>query len=523
MKIKSLRIKNFRGYCDSGIIRFDSLTAFIGKNDAGKSTVLEALEVFFDPKKMDKGDVNVVCRKNGNVQTVLDVCFENLPAEIDIDAGGKTTLANEYLLNAEGCLEVVVCFTDGAKPKTYVRACHPANPDCGDLLKKKNADLKKIVEKYKLACDKSSNAAMRRAIWDSLGDGLLLENQDLEVESKDGEMKAIWGKLRDCLPVYSLFRSDRSNDDGDTEVQDPLKQAVKEVVKREGLQTQLEAIARTVNEKLEEVAQRTLAKVNEMAPNIAESLHPNLPRPKWEDLFKGVSITSDQDVPLAKRGSGVRRLILLNFFRAEVERKKIERNAPDVIYAIEEPETSQHANFQIQLVEALVKMAMLPSVQIIITTHSSTIVRILDAARLRIVVKSSDDTSVKEVDDDGMVLPVVSLHEICYLAYGHEASVEYHDELYGCLWLREKAVWDKQPHGKNDRFNEEAFEKALMGLGLRFSKSWKRESKKQAYPCTLQTYIRNKIHHPENQENNGVFNTDDLRQSIDEMRSLLLG
>ena len=72
MKIKSLRIKNFRGYCDSGIIRFDSLTAFIGKNDVGKSAVLEALEVFFDPKKMDKGDVNVVCRKNGNVETVLE-------------------------------------------------------------------------------------------------------------------------------------------------------------------------------------------------------------------------------------------------------------------------------------------------------------------------------------------------------------------------------------------------------------------------------------------------------------------
>ena len=47
MKIKSFRIKNFRGYRDSGIIRFDSLTAFIGKNDAGKSTILDALAVFF--------------------------------------------------------------------------------------------------------------------------------------------------------------------------------------------------------------------------------------------------------------------------------------------------------------------------------------------------------------------------------------------------------------------------------------------------------------------------------------------
>ena len=521
MKIKSFRIKNFRGYRDSGIIRFDSLTAFIGKNDAGKSTILDALAVFFEPKKMDKGDVNVACRKDGNVETILDVCFENLPQEIDIDAGGKTTLAEEYLLNDEGCLEVVVNFSDGAKPKTYVRARHPANSDYDDLLKKKNADLKKIVEKNKLACDKCSNAAMRKAIWNSLGTNLQLADQDIEVDSKDGEMKAIWGKLQSCLPVYSLFRSDRSNDDKDPEVQDPLKQAVKEVVKREGLQEQLDLIAKMVHEKLDEVAQRTLAKVNEMAPHVAESLHPNLPQPKWEDIFKGVSITSDQDIPLAKRGSGVRRLILLNFFRAETERKKIEKDAPDVIYAIEEPETSQHANFQMQLVEALVNMTVLPSVQVIITTHSSTVVQVLEAARLRIVVKSADGTSVKEVDREGRVMPGMSLHEICYLAYGHEASMAYHDELYGYLWLREKTVWEKQPHSNKERFGEKEFEAALNGLGVQFIKQWKRESQAQPYPCTLQTFIRNKIHHPENQEGNGDFSNEELRHSIDEMRGLL--
>ena len=45
MKLKTVKIKNFRGFKDEIIIPFENLTAFIGKNDAGKSTILEALVV----------------------------------------------------------------------------------------------------------------------------------------------------------------------------------------------------------------------------------------------------------------------------------------------------------------------------------------------------------------------------------------------------------------------------------------------------------------------------------------------
>ena len=50
MRLKQMKIKNFRGYKDETIVDFDNLTAFIGKNDAGKSTILEALEIFFNNK-----------------------------------------------------------------------------------------------------------------------------------------------------------------------------------------------------------------------------------------------------------------------------------------------------------------------------------------------------------------------------------------------------------------------------------------------------------------------------------------
>lgn len=48
MKIKNIRIKNFRGYMQETIIDFNDLTVFVGRNDAGKSTILEALDLFFN-------------------------------------------------------------------------------------------------------------------------------------------------------------------------------------------------------------------------------------------------------------------------------------------------------------------------------------------------------------------------------------------------------------------------------------------------------------------------------------------
>ena len=47
MTIKQLYLKNFRGYSEITIPFDDSFNMIIGKNDVGKSTVLEALEIFF--------------------------------------------------------------------------------------------------------------------------------------------------------------------------------------------------------------------------------------------------------------------------------------------------------------------------------------------------------------------------------------------------------------------------------------------------------------------------------------------
>jgi predicted ATP-dependent endonuclease of OLD family len=48
MRLIELRLKNFRCYKEEIKIKIDDLTCIIGKNDIGKSTILEALDCFFN-------------------------------------------------------------------------------------------------------------------------------------------------------------------------------------------------------------------------------------------------------------------------------------------------------------------------------------------------------------------------------------------------------------------------------------------------------------------------------------------
>lgn len=111
MKIKNVAIKNFRGYSDEINSDFEDLTAFVGKNDIGKSTILEALDIFFNDgkgvTKLDKADLNVESKARQETDISIRVCFTDLPEKIVIDATNETSLSAEYLLNSDGLLEVV--------------------------------------------------------------------------------------------------------------------------------------------------------------------------------------------------------------------------------------------------------------------------------------------------------------------------------------------------------------------------------------------------------------------------------
>ena len=232
MKIKSVGLNRFRSY--ENHIRFEmvDLCVLVGPNDVGKSTVLEALDIFFNDGrgsiKIDKEDVNKKCLERNENDIEIEVEFSDLPEKLLIDVTHETSLRAEYLLTSEGTLQVIKRYPMGGRERIFIKAQHPSNPSCQDLLLKKNSELKKILDDQGLSCtDKTKNAELRKAIWNGQSD---LQMQDLEIEVSKIDSKDIWERLKSYLPLYNLFQSDRENNDSDDEVQDPMRIAVKEIL-----------------------------------------------------------------------------------------------------------------------------------------------------------------------------------------------------------------------------------------------------------------------------------------------------
>ncbi len=505
MRLQTVKIKNFRSYQEPIEISVGNLTTFVGKNDIGKSTILEALDIFFNKGKgaikMDKDDVNKTCLSNGDTITEISLTFDQFPNSIVIDSTYETSLESEYLLNVNGHLEIIKRYNNGGGEKVFIKANHPTNENCSDLLLKTQKALQKIVTDNEIECEnRTINAVMRTAIWSHHSENLELE--EIEIDVTKGETKSIWDKLENYLPLYTLFQSDRKNSDGDNEVQDPLNEAVKQIMNDNQIQETLASVAELVEGKLQEVVDLTLDKLREMNPQIADSLNPVIPASdslKWNDVFKKVSITGDEDIPINKRGSGVKRLILLNFFRAEADRRRRERNVPSVIYAIEEPETSQHTAHQKLLIQALINLSGADNTQILLTTHSPVIVKKMAFDQLRLIQIEDGVKTVNSVVPGQ--LPYPSLNEVNYTAF-EEISEEYHNELYGFL----------ESEGLINDFK--AGKETIAYIRLRRDGSTLTEQK------ILTEYIRHQIHHPEN-NHNVRFNENQLSESIRLMRTFI--
>lgn len=400
MKLKSVTIENFRCYKNPTPISINDITLFIGKNDIGKSAVLDALEIFFNNTtvKIDNRDSNI----HSDSSLVSITCeFSEPPSELILDSTVTTSLKDEFLLTATGNLKIKKVFDCAPKtPKceVFIIAQHPSIEGAGNLLELKEKDLQSIIKKKNLDTSLKGNAAMRKAIWASYED-LLFSEQQIPVTKEDS--KKIWDKVEPYLPLFALFQSDRSSKDSDDEVQNPLKSAITAAIA--GVQAEIDAIQARVESEVMSIATATHDALKTIDANLASELTPTFTPAtpaKWSGLFS-VSMDTDKGIPLNKRGSGVRRMILVSFFKAEAERKLKEGSRANIIYAIEEPETAQHPNNQRILLESFLTLSRQDGCQIILTSHSPGLVADLPAESIRFISRDAnthpiilDDVSV---------------------------------------------------------------------------------------------------------------------------------
>ncbi|MED1487974.1 ATP-binding protein [Bacillus smithii] len=407
MKLVKLILKNFRGYKNFSLDLNPNLNVLIGENDVGKSTILDALNIFFnDDAKVDVSDCNISA-----AEKVIEIgaCFSIDEGELVIlDASNPTSLKSEYLLNKNNLLEIRKVINASGKAITkssvsvYLNAYQPIITE-KPLITYKQRELQQLIKQYEdkienyESINKTKKADMRQALFDYLIDK---ETEFKEIcinikEIQDENLKT-WDKLRDQLPFYTLFQSDRANTDGDKEVQDPMKAITKEVLAE--LKEDLDKIKNEVVRRVEKIGEETIQKLKEFNEEIAKQLITVPDLKSWDSLFK-FSLDTDEGVPLNKRGSGVRRLILLSYFRSQAEKDAVKSGKRNIIYAIEEPETSQHPNYQRMIIDSLIKIANRASHQVFITTHTPEIAQMVNKDSLILIQKDNKGNPNVIVDE----------------------------------------------------------------------------------------------------------------------------
>jgi putative ATP-dependent endonuclease of OLD family len=446
MIVKKLILENFRGYKYIEIPFQSGINVIIGKNDVGKSTILESLDIFFGSSKVSIDFTDRCIDSDGNI--AITVLFEIDPTkEYLIDTDNKTNLKDEYLLNKDGLLEIRKEW-DCSKGKltaasltVNIKAEYPSVFKKNPLPTLKIEDLKKILEDKKsvvdimtlhtfvmdnkletidfepyssdldekpiVKLDKRKRSSIRKTIYEVLKIENNLDLETIQIPLNKEDCKNIYEAIESDFPQYELFQSDRENKDNDKGIQDPLKIVTRRVIKDS--QALIDELVKKLEAEIEETSKNTLLKLKEMNKELAEELTAEPNTKDFSSLFS-YSFISDRGIPLNKRGSGIRRLVLLNFLRAEAESNRNPNS--DIIYALEEPETSQHADHQVMVMDAFKTISEKPNYQVFITTHSTNLIKMIRPEEVIFIKKVEgfpklieSDNLIYEIAEDLGTLP----------------------------------------------------------------------------------------------------------------------
>lgn len=417
MKIKSIRIENFRSFKDE-TVSLNKYSCFVGPNGAGKSSVLAALNVFFkdsssfDPNNLE--DEDYFC-KDITKPIRITVTFNDL-GENAVEELSDYVRQNELVVTAEAAFDPTTGF---GSVKHY-----------GQRLG---------IDEFRVFFESHKSKAKAEDL-NTIYSGLQQQFADLpNARSKDDKA--------DALRVYEAERPDRcalipSEDvfyginstgklskfvtwvyvpavkDAGEEVQEAKNTALGKLIERTvrtrvNFDEEITALRDETHAKYQELLERNRVGLTE----ISESLQRRLGDWAHPDVHLGMewlsdpkkSITIQQPVAgiktgegdfigsLARMGHGLQRSYLLALLQELANSDA--PNAPTLILGCEEPELYQHPPQARHLADVFVDLAE-GNNQIIVTTHSPVFVHGdgFEDIRLTRKINNANGSKVRNVE-----------------------------------------------------------------------------------------------------------------------------
>lgn len=376
--LKEIAITGFKGIKDRVVIIPRQFNVIVGQNDAGKSTILKALDLFLNNRVYSPENLN---NQTGR-HTIIELIFDPNKTPIIIDENVQTTFENEELLNDRGLLHIKKIW-DGTKagritPETFVVRKSYKDYDYFTLTEKqliklckdKGLDAELGLMSNPQTGKEHNNAEKRSRLKD------VYKEQSIEFEyieeklptSGTSRLKKTESAIRDNLPRFEYFHADSPLSESDNTIQKYFRELAFKAISEDVDTSELEE---SVGGKLQMVLDKITDKINAVVPE-KEKVKAKVTF-DWTKLIS-TEFESAGDigaVPLSSRGDGFRRITMMAYFEYLAEQNNEDHQ--NIIFGFEEPETFLHPSAQENLFDRLFGVCE-NEYQVIITTHSPVIV-----------------------------------------------------------------------------------------------------------------------------------------------------
>jgi AAA15 family ATPase/GTPase len=369
MKIKKIAIKNYRGIKERQEIPLANFSSIVGKNDSGKSIILNAIASFLNPKAypITESDFN-----NPSEPIVIECSFCDDDIKETLESKIKSKIKkddglDEFLIDIlpDGILTVQkLAYTpqkvfdneniliDDFEDYKFSLLYSRSDDELSKLLKDnliempvsgigRNSKLEKIKH-IKEFCNKRGDKTTQRFIPDEYKISSILP--DIELFASDHGLEADTSFKTNSLSEIKDYFTQQTSDN--TKKLSKIQEEIKGEMARE---------AESIKNYMSDYANIKKVEIN---PNF-----------DWPKAISSVNVSFQladdvMPIPMTHKGAGYRRLFMVARFRYLAEKKK----GGNIIYLIEEPETFLHPSAQEDLLNAFKDLS--EDNQIVITTHS---------------------------------------------------------------------------------------------------------------------------------------------------------
>ena len=423
MYLSRLHIDNFRLLKNVDITLERELTLFVGKNNSGKTSVIDVLSFLAsDSKKLVIDDYPLTARGelyNAILKYWEDNDLANLKKNIPIT---KFILTFDYSDDAFGNLGQFVIDLDEKNNIAIIEISF-------DLVLNIDGTLKNLKNKYDelLQSDNSNDSQNTKCIAQ-----IVRDNFDsifsMNIASKDPSDQSDYFeemKRSDLQKLLNMkvIMAERNMDESATENDNPLGQVMKKLfsTELEDVETELKPSMLAIHKIVNEANFNLNKKINSHMDKIVSNMM-TFGYPSWEDLKLRASITLSlqkhivdstklayvansewESLPETYNGLGYKNLIKITMELQNYARSVRDDYTKLHLLIIEEPEAHMHPQLQTTFVsflnDFLKKEVGNNCVQVIITSHSAHVANTIPFKQVRCILRKNSYVIYKSMSD----------------------------------------------------------------------------------------------------------------------------